>query len=189
MPLRELQPRDGAASVTCGGCGRAVDAFGRHYSSCKNRGNCWTHRHDCVEMSLIRQARISRARATSWATAGNLFGTPAISSKKSLKYGYRRADIVLWNYYAPSPESSLTTLWRSSPTAPKRSITAGLNTWPACLASGSYFAFLTRARAAAAASGVSAECAPTAARASARYRAANPRVLPLCRYELYHVRH
>ena len=53
-------------------------------------------------MSLIRQARISRARATSWATAGNLFGTPAISSKKSLKYGYRRADIVLWNYYAPS---------------------------------------------------------------------------------------
>ena len=102
VPLRELQPRDGAASVTCGGCGRAVDAFGRHYSSCKNRGNCWTHRHDCVEMSLIRQARIGRARATSTAGQGNLFGTPALSSKKSLRYGWRSADIVLWNYYAPA---------------------------------------------------------------------------------------
>ena len=89
VPLRELQPRDGAASVTCGGCGHAVDAFGRHYSSCKNRGNCWTHRHDCVEMSLIRQARIGRARATSTVGKGNLFGTPALSSKKSLRYGWR----------------------------------------------------------------------------------------------------
>ena len=64
VPLRELQPRDGAASVTCGGCGGVVDAFGRHYSSCKNRGGCWTHPHDCVEMSVIRQARLGRARAT-----------------------------------------------------------------------------------------------------------------------------
>ena len=42
----------------------------------------------------------------------HLFGTPAISSKKSLKYGYRRADIVLWNYYAPGRLSTQLTARR-----------------------------------------------------------------------------
>ena len=95
MELHELQPIDGAEHVVCGGCGNAVDPFGRHYGICKNRGGLWGYRHDTVEAATVRQMRLTRGcNAFPTRGRGNIFAAPALRPG-----GYKRADIVAYNFY------------------------------------------------------------------------------------------
>ena len=95
MELHELQPIDGADHVVCGGCGGVVDPFGRHYGICKNRGGLWGYRHDTVEAATVRQMRLTRGcNAFPTRGRGNIFAAPALRPG-----GWKRADIVAYNYY------------------------------------------------------------------------------------------
>ena len=94
--LKKLEAQSKELKMKTVPLGAGVDQYGQHYGICKNRAGLWGFRHDTVEAAIIRQARTARARATSTRGKGNLFGAPA-----SGPGGYKRADIVAYNYYGP----------------------------------------------------------------------------------------
>ena len=94
--LGEELPELATRSVSCGGCNCAIDPWGFHYGSCKNRGGLWTVRHDVTESAIIWGARHCKLQARTTKGAGNLFGIAATGNTSG---GYKRADIIVDNMY------------------------------------------------------------------------------------------
>jgi hypothetical protein len=103
QPLPELLSNLGTPKF-CGakGCGQQHDPFGFHPSMCRagNRWGLWTVRHDAFEMATTHALRRAGRRAITCSRgSGNWFGAAAI--RQGAKSGYKRADIVLPNFYGP----------------------------------------------------------------------------------------
>jgi hypothetical protein len=101
MPLPELSPIRGVPRhCSATGCGMQVDPFGFHSGNCRagNRWGLWTNRHDTVQMAILYVLRNSGRRAMACsAGSGNWFGARA--RRTGAKGGYKRADLVMPNYY------------------------------------------------------------------------------------------
>jgi len=101
MPLPELSPVRGVPRYcNATGCGMQVDPFGFHSGNCRagNRWGLWTNRHDTVQMAILYIIRSAGRRAMACsAGSGNWFGARA--RRTGSKGGYKRADLVIPNYY------------------------------------------------------------------------------------------